>query len=275
MTTKTMLVTGSTDGIGKATAAELARRGATVLVHGRSEKKANAAVKELSKVVPGATFVPVWGDFSSLDEVRALAEQVKQQAPVLDVLVNNAGIMSNERRLSKDGFELTFAVNHLAPFLLTHLLLDQLKAATQGRVVNVASMVHSGGEVNLDDLSMEKGYSGYGAYSNSKLMNVLFTHELARRLAGTKVTAYALHPGVIGTKLLHAAFGGMGGGSVEQGARTSVYCATAPELSEVSGRYYDDAHEARAAAHADDPKLERALYEKSAQLTGATPLPAA
>jgi NAD(P)-dependent dehydrogenase (short-subunit alcohol dehydrogenase family) len=191
---------------------------------------------------------------------------------VLDVLVNNAGLVENRRRLSRDGFELTFAVNHLAPFLLTHLLLEPLTAAPQGRVVNVASMVHSSGEVDLDDLSLEERYSGYGAYANSKLMNVLFTHELARRLQGTKVTTYALHPGVIGTKLLHAAFGGMGGGSVAQGARTSVYCATAPELAGVSGRYYDDARESRCAARANDPKTERALYEKSAQLAGVTPL---
>ena len=275
MTTKTMLVTGATDGIGQETAAELARRGAKVLVHGRNEKKANAAVKSLEKAVPGATFVPVWGDFSTFAGVRALAAQVKQAAPVLDVLVNNAGVYCQERTLTADGVETTTHVNHLAPFLLTHLLLDALKAAPQGRIVNVASVAHSRGEVDVDDLSFEKGFSGYGAYAASKLMNVYFTHELARRLEGTKVTAYALHPGVIGTKLLRAGFGGMAGGSLQEGARTSVYCATEPSLATVTGRYYSDGREARAASHADDPKLERALYEKSAQLTGVTPLRAA
>jgi len=199
---------------------------------------------------------------------------VKKAAPVLDVLVNNAGIYAAERTLTKDGFETTTGVNHLAPFLLTHLLLEPLKAAPQGRVVNVASVAHSRGEVDVNDLNFEKGYSGYGAYAASKLMNVYFTHELARRLKGTKVTAYALHPGVIGTKLLRAGFGAMSAGSLEEGARTSVYCATEPKLADVTGRYYSGARETPAAAHADDPKLERALYEKSAQLVGVTPLPA-
>jgi retinol dehydrogenase-12 len=212
----------------------------------------------------------VWGDFGAFAQVRTLAAQVQQAAPVLDVLLNNAGVYLNRRSITEDGHETTFQVNHLAHFLLTGLLLPQLKAAKQGRVVNVASMVHSSGRLDLDDLELERGYDGYTAYANSKLANVCFTHELARRLAGTAVTTCALHPGVIGTKLLRGGFGG-GGAEVEHGARTSVYCATAPELAKVSGRYYSDAHEVRCAPHANDEVLEKALWDVSARFTELSP----
>jgi NAD(P)-dependent dehydrogenase (short-subunit alcohol dehydrogenase family) len=191
---------------------------------------------------------------------------------VLEVLLNNAGVFMQERLLSKDGHELTFAVNHLSHFLLTHLLLPTLRAAEQGRVVNVASGVHASGEVKVEDLEPERGFSGYGAYAASKLMNVLFTHELARRLAGTTVTAYALHPGVINTKLLRVGFGASGA-AVAEGARTSVYCAMEPKLAKVSGRYYSGGREVPCAPRATDLKLERALYEKCCELTLAEPLP--
>jgi NAD(P)-dependent dehydrogenase (short-subunit alcohol dehydrogenase family) len=271
MSLRNHLVTGATDGIGLETAAELARRGARVLVHGRTEAKARAAVKALA-ARGQAALVPVWGDLGELHQVRALAEQVRQEAAVLDVLLNNAGVFLQERQLSADGHELTFAVNHLSHFLLTHLLWPNLRAAPQGRVVNVASGVHASGEVRLDDLELTKGYSGYGAYAASKLMNVLFTHELTRRLGGTAVTTSALHPGVINTKLLREGFGASGA-AVAEGARTSVYCALAPELAQVTGRYYSGGREVPCAARANDPALERALYEKSCVLTGVEPLP--
>jgi NAD(P)-dependent dehydrogenase (short-subunit alcohol dehydrogenase family) len=210
----------------------------------------------------------VWGDFSRLAEVRALAAQVQKEAPVLDVLVNNAGVFMKERTITADGYETTLQVNHLAPFLLTGLLLPQLKAAPQGRVVNVSSMAHARGRVTLDDLQGAKSYDGYGAYALSKLLNVHFTHELARRLEGTKVTTYSLHPGVITTKLLQTGFG-MGGADLETGARTSVYCATAPELAKVTGRYYSNAREASAAPQADDAELEKKLWDVSQQLVDA------
>lgn len=262
------LVTGATDGIGLQTAVELAKKGARVLVHGRTEKKANTAADHVKSQVPGAKVVPVWGDFGRLAEVRALAAQVQQAAPVLDVLVNNAGVFMKERTLTADGYETTLQVNHLAPFLLTTLLQPQLEAAPQGRVVNVSSMAHSRGRVALDDLQSEKRYDGYAAYALSKLLNVHFTHELARRLRGTKVTTYALHPGVITTKLLQTGFG-MGGADLETGARTSVYCATAPELALVTGRYYSNAREASAAPQADAPELEKKLWDRSQQLVDA------
>ncbi|MFO0594838.1 MAG: SDR family NAD(P)-dependent oxidoreductase [Myxococcaceae bacterium] len=261
------LVTGATEGIGLETARQLWQRGFRVLVHGRTEAKARAAAAKIG----AERLVPVWGDLGDLAQTVKLADQVKAAAPALDVLINNAGVFMKERTESADGFELTFHVNHLAPFLLTAHLLPALKAAKAARVVNVSSMAHGRGRLELDDLMGKRRYEGYAAYANSKLANVYFTHELARRLAGTSITTSALHPGVIDTRLLRTGFG-MGGGTVESGARTSVYCATAPELEGVSGRYYSDSREVRAAPHATDEALERALWDASAKLTGAPPV---
>ena len=249
------LVTGATHGIGLATARALLGRGETVLVHGRTAEKAKVTAKALGAEA-------VWGDLGDLKQVRTLAGQVKK----LDVLLNNAGVFETERRESADGHELTMAVNHLAPFLLTKLLLPLLRESSQGRVVNVASMAHARGRLDLSDFDFKKSFDGYGVYATSKLANVLFTHALARRLAGTKVTTYALHPGVISTKLLHKGFS-MAGATVEQGAATSVYCAISPELSKVSGRYYSDAKEVPCAPHANDEKLEEALWALSEKFT--------
>jgi NAD(P)-dependent dehydrogenase (short-subunit alcohol dehydrogenase family) len=261
------LVTGATDGIGKQTALELAKTGATVLVHGRSEPRAIDTVKALGK----GDFVPVWGDLSSLAEVAALADRVLQKHPVIDVLLNNAGVFMKERKLTADGFETTMAVNHFAHFVLTHRLLPALKAAKQGRVVHVSSMAHMRGGIDLGDLTFAKDFSGYGAYSASKLANVLFSNALAARLKSTKVTSNSLHPGVIKTKLLKTGFGS-GGASLESGTVTSVYCATAGELSRVSGEYFSDGQQAVASREGRDVKLQEAFYALSCKLTGVTPL---
>lgn len=272
MSTPMMMVTGSSDGIGFETALQLAQLGATVLAHARNEAKAHDTVKRLASAGVRAA-KPVWGDLSSMAGVRALAAQVKAEAPALSVLVNNAGVFMTADERSPDGFELTFAVNHFAPFLLTHELLATLEAAPAGRVVNVSSVAHQRGRVSADDLPVPRRFDGYGAYAASKLLNVYFTHELARRLAakGSRVTTSALHPGVITTKLLHKGFG-MAGASVASGARTSVFCATSNGVGP-SGAYYSDAREVPCAAHANDPSLERALYEKSCVLTGCAALP--
>ncbi len=266
---KTAVVTGATDGIGRRTALELAQtHGFHVLVHGRTEQKATAACEAMGV----SAVTPVWGDFSSLAQVKVLGQQILDAAPSLEVLVNNAGLFMKERVVTADGFETTFQVNHLAPFALTHHVLPALKAAAAARVVNVSSMTHQRGRVDLKDLSADQRYDGYSAYSNSKLMNVYFTHELARRLSTTRITTNALHPGVVSTKLLREGFGSNGGASLAAGAKTSVYCASAPELAQVTAKYFSDSKEVPTAAHASDPKLEKALYLESCRLCALAPL---
>lgn len=205
-------------------------------------------------------------DFAALAEVRALAERLLRDCPRLDVLINNAGIAVRRRGLSADGYESTFAVNHLAPFLLTNLLLDRLRASAPARIVNVSSGVHSGGRIDFGDLQMERSFDGWDAYCNSKLANALFTCELARRLDAAEVTANFLHPGVIDTKLLHVNFGG--GSPVAAGARTPLHLALAPEVAAVTGAYFVDRRQARAATAAGDRRLAAELWRVSASLTG-------
>lgn len=265
-----ILVTGATDGIGKETAFELARRGAEVLVHGRNQKKALATVEELQKRTKLEVFRPVFGDLSSLAEVRALAGQIDAIGEV-DVLLHNAGLYAKRREVTADGLELTFAVNHLAPFVLTHLLLPKLRERPAPRVVLVASMVHSSGEIDFSNLQLERGFDGYTAYANSKLMNVVFGYELARRLEGTKVTVNSLHPGVISTKLLHGGFGA-GGAPLAEGAKTSVMVATDPALAGVTGKYFSSQRETTSSRASHDRETQRRLYEVSRELGGVEPI---
>ncbi|MGD2141793.1 MAG: SDR family oxidoreductase [Burkholderiales bacterium] len=264
---KTVLVTGSTDGIGFETARQLLVEGMHVLVHGRNEKKATRSAAELARRVPGSRTTAVWGDFSRMSEVAELASQVNAVAPVLDVLINNAGIYSRRRIMTDDGLELTMAVNHFAPYLLTRLIGPLLSKAPAGRIVNVSSMAHQSGEIDLDDLTFEHGFDGYGAYSASKLVNILFTRALANRLAGTGVTANCLHPGVIDTKLLHAGFD-IKGESVQSGAETSVYLATSEKVANVSGKYFVNCRETSPSRRARDARLAEALWSQSEKLVG-------
>ncbi|HZP88505.1 MAG TPA: SDR family NAD(P)-dependent oxidoreductase [Burkholderiales bacterium] len=263
---KQVLVTGATDGIGRETARQLLVLGHRVLVHGRNDSKAHGTAEALAKET-GSDAAAVWGDLSRMREVVALADQIKASAPALDVLISNAGVYEQRRLLTTDGFELTMAVNHFAPFLLVHHLLDALERAPVARVVVVASMVHQGAQIDLDDLTFERGYSGYDAYATSKLANVLFTRELARRLRakGDAITANALHPGVISTKLLHRGFGA-GGAPVGKGAKTSVYLALSDEVQGVTGKYFVDCRETKPSRLALDDTLAEALWQESSEL---------
>ena len=279
MTGRTVLVTGATGGIGLATARRLAGLGARVGIVGRDEARAAAAAGRLRD---GGAEVDVFlADLSSQRDVRALAGQVLTAYARLDVLVNNVGGYWANRHETADGLERTFAVNHLAPFLLTNLLLDRLRASAPARVVTVSSGAQAMGRIDLDDLQGAQGYNGQRAYNQSKLANVMFTYELARRLAGSGVTANALHPGVVRT-----AFGQEDSSrwmrlmlpvvrpfmkSPERGADTSVLLASSPELERVSGRYFADGKQKRSSRASYDTEVAARLWRISAELVGLDP----
>jgi NAD(P)-dependent dehydrogenase (short-subunit alcohol dehydrogenase family) len=276
---KICVITGGTDGIGKAAAHALALQGARLLVHGRDPGKGERAVAELiaRSGNPAIEFLPA--DFSSLAEVRRLAAAVMGRTQRIDVLVNNAGGIFVKRAVSRDGYEMTFAVNHLAPFLLTHLLLDTLKGGGPSRIVTTASHAHRGARIWFDDLQATRKYSAMSAYGSSKLANILFTRTLAKRLQGTAVTATCLHPGFVRTSfgsnnefspLLKRLFGLIArfARSPEKGAETLVYLATSPEVQGASGGYYFDCKPSTpSAAGRDDGTAER-LWQVSEQLVG-------
>jgi NAD(P)-dependent dehydrogenase (short-subunit alcohol dehydrogenase family) len=259
---KTILITGATDGIGLATAMELAGQGHELVLHGRNEDKALRACDVVRAIVPDAKLQVAHADFADLSAVARMAHDLSARLPQLDVLVNNAGVYKTEWETSLDGFEMTLAVNHLAHFLLTNLLLPLLKKSSAPRVVTVSSMVHASGRIVFDDMNGDHGYDGYHAYANSKLANALFANELARREPW--LTSNSLHPGVIGTKLLHTVFS-MPGDSAAAGARTSVYLATSPEVDGVTGKYFDNCTAITAAAQVLDRQLAQRLWVWSEQ----------
>ncbi|MBI4460641.1 MAG: SDR family oxidoreductase [Acidobacteria bacterium] len=277
MKNRICMVTGATNGIGRVTAEELARLGATVIVVGRNRGKAEATVAAIRQTTGNSSVEMMVADFASLEEVRRLAQQFRSHYDRLHVLVNNAGIWATQREASKEGLELTFAVNHLAPFLLTNLLLDVLQASAPARIVNVSSRAHGSGRIDFADLQSENHYSGWACYANSKLANVLFTNELARRLQGMRVTANSLHPGVVATGLFdgHKGFTGFLGRLAKpflltsvKGARTCIYLAAAPEVEGVSGRYFVNCREAPISPAAQDEQTAKRLWEVSEKLTG-------
>jgi NAD(P)-dependent dehydrogenase (short-subunit alcohol dehydrogenase family) len=270
MTRPAFLVTGATDGIGKQTALNLVRHGARVLVHGRSLARAEATVAELKAASGLSDLEAVAGDFASLAQVRVLAEEIRSRVDRLEVLVHNAGVYMKSRVLTEDGLETTFQVNHLAPFLLSHLLLDRLAAATAARVVVVSSVAHQGGYIDFQNLQGEKQFDAYSAYTLSKLANLLFAVEMADRLRGTRITVNALHPGVIGTKLLKAGFN-MDGADVARGARTSTYLATSAEVQGITGGYFMDCKPTACSLYVGDPILRHRFWEHSEDLAKLEP----
>jgi NAD(P)-dependent dehydrogenase (short-subunit alcohol dehydrogenase family) len=275
---KTVLVTGANQGIGKATAIALAAKGAHVVLVARNAEKGAAALAEVQAAGGGGAELIV-ADLSSHEQVRRAAAELKSRHQRLDVLVNNAGVYVPERHTTVDGLEETFGLNHLGYFLLTRELLDVLQATAGARIVNVSSEAHRGAKMRWDDLQFEKTpYRGFKAYGQSKLANVLFTYELARRLEGTGVTANCLHPGVIGS-----GFGQTYGSALsilvkiarpfmltpEEGARTSVYLASSPEVAGVTGKYFSKCKPVKSNAVSYDVQSQQKLWSLSEQLVKA------
>jgi NAD(P)-dependent dehydrogenase (short-subunit alcohol dehydrogenase family) len=267
---QTVLVTGATDGLGRALARELAGRGATVLLHGRDQERLEETRREIEQATGNDRLDSHRADLSSLQQVRRLGREVAEQQARLDILVNNAGIAGEgPRELSADGVELRFAVNYLAPFLLTHLLLPLLRRSAPARVVNVSSVGQA--PIDFDDVMLERGYDGLRAYRQSKLGQVMFTFELAERLraAGEPgVTVNALHPATLmDTKMALQTFG-YAMSTIQDGVEATLRLAVAPELDGVSGRYFDRLREARANAQAYDRAARRRLWSLSMALAG-------
>ncbi|PJA97424.1 MAG: short-chain dehydrogenase [Ignavibacteriales bacterium CG_4_9_14_3_um_filter_34_10] len=266
---KIFLITGSTDGIGKQTACELAKTNDTVIIHGRDKKKCLSTIKWIKSKVKDAQLDFVTADLSSLDDIRKMAAEISTKFSKLDVLINNAGVYKHERELSQHGFEMTFAINHLAHFLLTNLLLPLLKNSDSARIINVSSIAHTRASMDFSNLNSENYFDGYYTYSLSKLANVLFTYELAERLSGNKITVNALHPGVISTKLLQSGFN-IAGSSLKEGAATSVYLATSAEVEGVTGKYFIKSAESQSSPLSYSKEYQKKLWEASEKLVGLT-----
>jgi NAD(P)-dependent dehydrogenase (short-subunit alcohol dehydrogenase family) len=264
---KICLVTGATDGIGKVTARMLAERGATVVGVGRDPAKIEATLAEAGHTSGSLEFLTA--DLSSQAQIHALTAEFKRKYDRLHVLVNNAGALFTSYRESADSIEMTFALNHLAYFLLTHLLLDTITASAPARIINVASDAHEGSEINFDDLGYRRRYSGWTAYGASKLANILFSYELARRLDGTGVTVNAVHPGFVNTNFQRAAGLDMRGPlTPEEGADTPIWLATSPEVEGVTGKYFVRRRDTRSSNVSHDKKVARRLWEVSAEMVG-------
>jgi retinol dehydrogenase 14 len=273
MNGKICLVTGSNTGIGKATAMGLAGLGAKVIMVCRDRGRGETALAEIKKRTGNNSVELMIADFSSLESIRRLSVEFRKKYERLDVLVNNAAVLGRRRILSMDGYEMTFAVNHLGYFLITNLLLDLIKAGGNSRIVNVSSDAHRGARIDFDDLQMEKRYSAVRAYSVSKLANVLFTYELARRLKGTGVTVNTLHPGVVKTEVFREMpfivdwLVKLFATSPEKGASTSIYLATSAEVEGVSGKYFKNCREVPSSPETYDQSIAQKLWEVSSELT--------
>lgn len=277
MDEKVVLITGANSGIGRATALGLARLGATVVMLCRSARRGERALRWLRERSGSDEVHLILADLSRRQEIVEAAGEFEARFPRLDVLVNNAGLVTRKRRLTDDGFELQFFVNHLAYFMLTGLLLDRLKMSAPSRVVNVASSAHSRGTLDFDNLQGEVSFNGWQQYGNTKLANIVFTYELARRLEGSGVTANCLHPGVIHTNLMSSYSKVVNGlwfvlqgffKKPDEGARTPIYLASSPAVAGVSGRYFRNCAPVGTSERSNDPSVQRRLWDVSETLTG-------
>jgi retinol dehydrogenase 12 len=275
---KTIVATGATSGIGEAAVLALAGLGARIVVVARDEARAQATLRKLEAKAPGLSHRMHLADLSSMAETRKVGAAIAMSEPRIDVLINNAGALFSDRRVTPEGLELTFALNHMAYFALTEALRERLVASAPARIVSTSSTAHQGARLDFDDLQSANGYGGFKAYGRSKLANILFTRELARRLAGTGVTANCLHPGVVATR-----FGSSSGGfasllipvlrpffiSAEKGADTIVHLASSPEVAQTTGAYFVKRKIAEPSAAARDEAAAKRLWQASEALAGA------
>lgn len=259
-----IFITGATDGIGKQTALELAQLGHHLFIHGRKSNRLEETREWILAQVPNTNIELYLADFASLSDVQSMANTYRSKHESLDVLVNNAGVFEKKYSLTKDGFERTFAINHLAHFYLTLQFLPLLKVSSSARIINVASRAQAS-HIDFDNLNAEKGYDPYKAYELSKLCNILFTAKLARELSQTSISTNALHPGVIDTKILHAGWN-IKGDALKNGAATSVYLATSLDIGKTSGLYYIDKQISRPSKAADKIENQDKLWEISLKM---------
>ncbi len=275
---KVVVVTGGTSGIGQVAAVELARQGARILLIARDRDRAAAALAAIGKAGPGLAHRTLYANLASIAETRAVAKKIAQTEPRVDVLINNAGALFNRRQLSPDGLEMTFAVNHMAYFVLTEGLRPTLAASKPARIVNTASGAHRGATLDFGDLQSERAYSGFQVYGRSKLCNILFTRELARRLEGGGVTANSLHPGFVATRFGDGSGGLMqaimpvaklGAISPKKGAETIVYLASSPDVASTSGLYFYQCKPDTPSPAAQDDATAARLWAESERLAAA------
>ncbi|CAL1597277.1 unnamed protein product [Knipowitschia caucasica] len=271
---KTVLITGANTGIGKETAIDLAKRGARIIMACRDIERGQAALKEVIEASANPNVACMKLDLSDTNSIREFADSFNKGEEKLNILINNAGVMVCPYGKTADGFEMQIGVNHMGHFLLTFLLLDLIKKSAPARIINVSSMAHQFGSINLEDINSEKSYDKQKAYAQSKLANVLFTRSLAKRLQGTSVSAYSLHPGVVQTDLWRHLNGPQQfvmkvarpfTKNSTEGAQTSIYCAVEPSLENESGGYYSDCAPAKCSAKAQDDDMAQSLWELSCQ----------
>eukprot|EP00062_Callorhinchus_milii_P021490 gi/632978261/ref/XP_007905810.1/ PREDICTED: retinol dehydrogenase 12-like isoform X1 [Callorhinchus milii] len=274
---KTVLLTGGNTGIGKETARDLAKRGARIIIACRDMEKGTAAVKELVEDSGNESIIVKKLDLADTKSIREFAAQINDGEEQINILINNAGVMMCPYSKTADGFEMQFGVNHLGHFLLTYLLLDLVKRSSPARIINVSSTAHKMGSINFKDLNSEQSYSSIKAYGQSKLANILFTKELAKKLEGTGVTVYSLHPGAVRTELgrhlnvvIRASFKlfHFFTKSPTEGAQTSIYCAVAPELETKTGQYYSDCAQVDCSRAASNEETAKKLWDVSCKMVG-------